>query len=275
MSKYDIEEIRKQIIGNDILINTPFGKRHMLYLDYTASGRGVRIIEDKIQDILMSYANTHTEDDYSGKFLTTLLNDAEKKIKKYVKAGKNGKIILTGSGATGALKKLQEIIGVYIPPSTRDRINNSMLRVDKDGENFDYNVEKKSPVVFIGPYEHHTNELMWREAFVEVIVIKLNEKGIIDLDDLKEKISNPIYKNRKKFASFSAGSNVTGLITDVYRIAEICHKYDTLIFFDFAAIAPYTNINMNKDDKSYFDAIFFSPHKFLGGPGTCGVLVFN
>lgn len=275
MSKYDIEEIRKQIIGNDILINTPFGKRHMLYLDYTASGRGVRIIEEKIQDILMSYANTHTEDDYSGKFLTTLLNDAEKKIKKYVKAGKNGKIILTGSGATGALKKLQEIIGVYIPPSTRDRINNSRLRVDKDGENFDYNVEKKSPVVFIGPYEHHTNELMWREAFVEVIVIKLNEKGIIDLDDLEEKISNPIYKNRKKFASFSAGSNVTGLITDVYRIAEICHKYDTLIFFDFAAIAPYTNINMNKNDKSYFDAIFFSPHKFLGGPGACGVLVFN
>ena len=81
MNKFEIEKIRKQIIGNDILIKTPFGKRHLLYLDYTASGRGVKIVEEKIQDILKSYANTHTEDDYSGKFLTSLLTEAEKKIK--------------------------------------------------------------------------------------------------------------------------------------------------------------------------------------------------
>jgi selenocysteine lyase/cysteine desulfurase len=275
MNKFEIEKIRKQIIGNDILIKTPFGKRHMLYLDYTASGRGVKIIEEKIQDILKSYSNTHTEDDYSGKFLTSLFTDAEKKIKKYVNAGENGRIVLVGSGATGALKKLQEIIGVYIPPLTKERFYNSISTFENKKKDIVKNIEKNKPVVFIGPYEHHTNELMWRESFAEVIVIKINEAGGIDLNDLEKNVSNIVYKNRKKFASFSAGSNVTGIMTDVYKIAEVCHKYDTLIFYDFAAIAPYSTLDMNKDKKSYFDAIFFSPHKFLGGPGSCGVLVFN
>ncbi len=118
MDKYQLKNIRKYIIGNNLLFYTPFGERHMLYIDYTASGRGIRIIEDKIQNILKSYANTHTEDDYSGKYLTHLLNQAEAKIKEIVNAGKNGKIIFTGSGTTGALKRLQEILGIYIPPFT-------------------------------------------------------------------------------------------------------------------------------------------------------------
>ena len=123
MEKYKIKNIRKYIIGNNLLFNTPFGERHMLYIDYTASGRGIRIIEDKIQNILKSYANTHTEDDYSGKYLTHLLHQSEVRIKEIVNAGKNGKIIFTGSGTTGALKRLQEIIGIYIPPVTLERIN--------------------------------------------------------------------------------------------------------------------------------------------------------
>ncbi|MDX1798823.1 MAG: aminotransferase class V-fold PLP-dependent enzyme, partial [Candidatus Lokiarchaeia archaeon] len=242
MDNYSIENIRKQIIGNDVLIETPYGKRHMLYLDYTASGRGIKIIENKLNEILNFYANTHTEDDYSGKYLTTILNKAEKRIKNIVNADVNGKIVLTGSGATGALKKLQEIIGVYIPPSTRERINNSIINNAKLGTNFLKNIEKTRPVVFIGPYEHHTNEIMWRESLAEVVVIKLNKDGKIDLFDLEKKISDKKYDNRNKLASFSAGSNVTGIITDVYQIAEICHRYDTLIFFDFAAVAPYEEI---------------------------------
>lgn len=275
MSKKYIDEIRTQIIGNNLLFNTPFGKRHMLYADYTASGRGLKNIEEKMQKILFSYANTHTEDDYSGKYLTTLLHQAEERIKEIVNAGEHGKIIMTGSGATGALLKLQEIIGVYIPPVTKERVYRSIKEsIDCKSDNIE-KWENKKPVVFIGPYEHHTNELMWREAFVDVVVIPIDEKGEIDLTELEKKISNKKYKNRTKFASFSAGSNVTGIRTRVYDIARICHKNDTFVFFDFAAIAPYDIIDMNKDDESYFDAIFFSPHKFLGGPGTAGVLVFN
>jgi len=276
LKKYTLDTIRNEIIGNDLAFNTPFGKRHLLYVDYTASGRAVRSIEQKIQNILKSYGNTHTEDDYSGKYLTKLLKQAEVKIKKIVNAGENGKILMVGSGATGALKKLQEIIGVYIPPLTKERIYKSIQKCNNSqSKEIINNMEKCRPVVFIGPYEHHTNEIMWRESFAEVIVIKLDKSGMIDLKDLKRKISNPKYKHRKKISSFSAGSNVTGIRTKVYEIAKICHQHETIVFFDFAAVAPYVKINMNKDEDSYFDAIFFSPHKFLGGPGTCGVLVFN
>jgi len=276
LKEYSLDTIRSEIIGNDLAFNTPFGKRHLLYVDYTASGRAVNSIEHKIQNILRSYGNTHTEDDYSGKYLTKLLKQAETKIKKIVNAGENGKIIMAGSGATGALKKLQEIIGVYIPPLTKERIYTSIQKCNSSQSKEIINtMEKCRPVVFIGPYEHHTNELMWRESFSEVIVINLDKSGMIDLKDLKRKISNPKYDHRKKIGSFSAGSNVTGIRTKVYEIAKICHQHDTIVFFDFAAVAPYVNIDMNKDKDSYFDAIFFSPHKFLGGPGTCGVLIFN
>jgi len=272
MNRYQIKDIRKKIIGNDLLFDTPFGERHMLYIDYTASGRGIKIIEDKIYNILKTYANTHTEDDYSGKYLTHLLHQAEIRIKEIVNAGENGKIIFTGSGTTGALKRLQEILGIYLPPVTLESINKAYnVTEDKDKQV----LKNNCPVVFIGPYEHHSNELMWRESYVEVVVIKLDNNGMIDLNDLKEKLKDPKYKNRKKVASISACSNVTGVLTEVYDIAKICHEYDTLIFFDFAAIAPYRTVDMNKDEKSYFDGIIYSPHKFLGGPGSCGVLIIN
>ena len=275
MQDYDLDTIREHIIGNNIVFTTPFGERHLLYADYTASGRGVTFIEERIQTILASYGNTHTQDDYSGKYLTTLLHQAEQRIKEIVNAGEHGKIIMTGSGATGALKKLQEIIGVYIPPTTKDFLYQTIQTSTHNPHQIITHIKQNRPVVFIGPYEHHTNELMWREAHADVIVICLDKNGKIDLQDLKHKLSDPQYTNRRKFASFSAGSNVTGIRTQVYDIARICHRHDTFIFFDFAAVAPYITIDMNHDKESSFDAIFFSPHKFLGGPGTCGVLVFN
>lgn len=275
MGTYDMDNIRSQIIGSDLVFDTPFGERNILYADYTASGRGVKFIEDKIQNILCSYANTHTEDDYSGKYLTQLYHSALKTIKKHVNAGETGKIISVGSGSTGALKKLQEIIGIYIPPVTKERIFHSIARTGADYEDIQKRLEADRPVVFIGPYEHHTNELMWREAFVEVVVIGLDSSGRIDIHDLASKIQDKAYRNRYKVASFSAGSNITGIRTSVYDIAQICHRNDCLIFYDFAAVAPYVEIDMNKDKDSYFDAIFFSPHKFLGGPGSSGILVFR
>ena len=275
MNQYSLEAIREQIVGNDLLFDTPFGERHLLYADYTASGRGFQKIEEKIWNIEKSYANTHTEDDYSGKYLTQLLHQAESKIKELVNAGSNGKIIMIGSGTTGALKKLQEIIGVYIPPVTRERITRSVKEDDETENNLLERIEKDRPVVFIGPYEHHTNELMWREAYIEVVVIPFDREGRIDLEYLENKLTDQKYKHRLKIGSFSAGSNITGIRTRVYDIARICHKHGALVLFDFAAVAPYVEIDMNRDAHSYFDAIFFSPHKFLGGPGTSGVLVFN
>jgi selenocysteine lyase/cysteine desulfurase len=276
VDNYSLDKIRQDIIGNNVIFKSPFGKRHLLYVDYTASGRGINSIEQKIQNILRLYANTHTEDDYSGKYLTTLVHQAEKRIKELVNAGKNGKIIMVGSGATGALKRLQEIIGVYIPPYTKERIYTAIDKCsESETKDILESLDNCRPVVFIGPYEHHSNELMWREAFVELVVINLDKSGMIDKQDLITKLSDEKYKNRQKICSFSAGSNVTGIQTKIYDIAKICHQHNSLVFFDFAAVAPYIKIDMNKDEESYFDAIFFSPHKFLGGPGTCGVLIFN
>jgi selenocysteine lyase/cysteine desulfurase len=273
--KFDLESIREHILGRDLLIPTPFGDRHLLYADFTASGRGLRFIENIMLEVQKSYANTHTEDDYTGKFTTRLLHRAEEKIKQMVNAGPDGKIISIGSGTTGALKKLQEIIGVSMPPVTRERYSEAIRKAAENPSEVFEELERRKPVVFIGPYEHHTNELMWREAFAEVIVVGFNPRGLLDLEDLETKLASPDLAKRSKIVSISAGSNITGIRTPVYDVARIGHAHDALVFFDFAAVAPYIEIDMNRDTDSYFDAVFFSPHKFLGGPGSSGILVFN
>jgi len=270
-----LDFVREEVIGRNLAFETPFGLRNIFYADYTASGRGLGFIERRLLEIQKSYANTHTEDDYSGKRLTTLLKQAEQKIKDFVNAGDRGKIIPVGSGSTGALQKLQEIIGVYIPPLTRERLGESSAVAPGIGNSGRGLPDRRKPVVFIGPYEHHTNELMWREAFAEVVVVNLAAGGGLDLDDLDRRLADRRYAGRVKFGSFSAGSNITGVKTPVYEVARICHRHRTPVFFDFAAVAPYAEIDMNKDAASYFDAIFFSPHKFLGGPGSSGVLVLR
>jgi len=275
MKKIDLEFIRSEIIGNDCVFETPYGKRNLFYADYTASGRCLKFIEDKLFNIAKSYANTHTTDDYSGEYLTELLHDAEKMIKKSVNAGNDYKIIATGSGSTGALKRLQEILGIYIPPHTKDRIFSSIKGLSCNACYVMDKIKIDRPVVFIGPYEHHTNELMWREAFAEIVVIDLNENGEIDAEMLEREIKKEKYKDRVKYCSFSAGSNITGILTDTYGLAKIAHDNGAYIFFDFAAAAPYIEINVSKDSANYFDAIFYSPHKFLGGPGSSGILIFN
>ncbi len=270
-----LEKIKKNIIGSNNLIETPFGAKHLFYADYVASGRGLKCVEEKLLQIENSYANTHTEDDYTGNFMTNLLHQAEKKIKQFLNADENYRIISTGSGCTGALEKLQQILGIYIPPATREIVHTSMINCQTCKLSPEKSLRNTAPIVFVGPYEHHTNELMWRESLAEVRKIKLDKNGFLDLEDLKAALSDEKYKNRKKIASFSAGSNITGVLSDVYKIAEICHNHGAVVFFDFAASAPYVKINMAKNSKQYFDAIFFSPHKFLGGPATSGIVVFH
>lgn len=256
--------------------------RLLTYADYTASGRSLKFIEQFLIKIQREYANTHTEDDVTGRHMTEILHQAETIIKKAFNAEKNCRIIATGTGATGAISKFQEIIGIRLPPATRNLVR-SILDNSSEENVIDQNLRKKleleidrlKPVVFIGPYEHHSNDIMWREAIAEVVTIQLTSDGYIDLKDLESQVSDAKYKKRLKIGSFSAASNVTGLKSPVYEIARIMHKYGGLVCFDFAASAPYVKINMNNDSDTFFDAIFISPHKFVGGPGSSGILVFN
>ncbi|MCP3666587.1 MAG: aminotransferase class V-fold PLP-dependent enzyme [Gammaproteobacteria bacterium] len=278
--KIDFKTLRQEILGVDKMIQTPFGERLMLYADYTASGRSLNFVERYLKWIEGIYANSHTEDDTSGRVTTDLLHQAEQKIKSAVNAGPDGRIIAYGTGATGAIDKVQQLIGVRLPGTTKAAMNQLMdeaLGVDQR-ENFEQYLKQHQPVVFVGPYEHHSNEISWRESLATVVEVQASSDGGIDLVHLEQLLQDPKYQGRKRIGSFSAASNVTGMITPVYKIARLLHQYDALAFFDFAASAPYVEIDMNPDDQGdgvWMDAIFVSPHKFLGGPAASGILVFN
>ncbi len=280
--KLDIESLRSQVIGADATVETPFGDRLMVYADYTASGRCVMLVETYLQNLQKIYANTHTEDDISGRSMTHLLVQAEESIKESVNAGPDGHIIAVGSGATGAIDKLQQIIGVALPPATR--LNLTRMMKDTFGSDahvrFNDYLEQHQPVVFVGPYEHHSNEISWRENLATVVEIPMDSEGGIDLQFLEAQLQNPAYKGRRRIGSFSAASNVTGMRTPVHQIASLLHKYDAIACFDFAASAPYVEIDMDPPPGKYdgdasLDAVFISPHKFIGGPGSMGILVFK
>jgi selenocysteine lyase/cysteine desulfurase len=278
----DFEFLRRELIGADAPIETPFGERLMMYADYTASGRCLCFVENYLRQLQRIYANSHTEDDISGRSMTRLLREAEDSIKHSVNAGDSGRIICVGSGATGAIDKLQQLIGVSLPPVTRQLLGDllgSALGADKVND-FKKYLRENQPVVFVGPYEHHSNEISWRENLATVIAVRLDPEGGIDLQHLEELLQDPAYQGRKRIGSFSAASNVTGIKSPVHEIAALLHRYDAMACFDYAASAPYVQIDMNPADGLYagdasLDAVFISPHKFLGGPGSSGVLVFN
>jgi selenocysteine lyase/cysteine desulfurase len=277
----DPSYLRQQIVGVDSTFETPFGERLMSYCDYTASGRCLKFVESYLQGLQRIYANTHTEDDITGRSMSQLLHEAEESIKNSVNAGPNGRIIACGTGATGAIDKLQQLVGVALPPATRKNIcdmladSDSKVSCEDVGDLFD----KSQPVVFIGPYEHHSNEVSWRESLATTVQVQMDASGNIDLAHLEELLRDPAYQNRTRIGSFSAASNVTGMRSDVRSISSLLHAHDAIACFDFAACAPYVEIDMNPepvgDEDPSIDAIFISPHKFLGGPGSSGVLVFN
>lgn len=273
--------LRQQIVGVDSTFETPFGERLMSYCDYTASGRCLKFVEEYLQSLQRVYANTHTEDDITGRSMSQLLHEAEESIKRSVNAGPHGRIIACGTGATGAIDKLQQLLGVALPPATRKNICDMLAKSDskvscKDIEDV---FETSQPVVFIGPYEHHSNEISWRESLATTVEVNMDASGNIDLAHLETLLQDPAYQNRIRIGSFSAASNVTGMRSDVRRIASLLHAHDAIACFDFAACAPYVEIDMNPepvgDEDPSIDAIFISPHKFLGGPGSSGVLIFN
>jgi len=276
-----MEDLRNEIIGKDTMIQTPYGERLITYADYTASGKTLKFIEKYLLKLQELYANSHTEESTTGKSMTELVHLSEKKIKKCFNALEDDYIFPVGTGATGAIQKLASILGVYYSPVFKERYDNYMndkqchtCEKDFASKFFDESHIEK-PVVFISSYEHHSNDLIWRESLAEVVEIDLNDEGYFDLEDLRKKVADPKYNNRLKIGSISAASNVTGIKTPVYEVAKILHENGAYACFDYAASGPYVEINMNKDDESYFDAIYLSPHKFIGGPGSSGLLVIN
>ncbi len=277
----DFAFLREQIVGVDSRFNTPFGERMMVYCDYTASGRCLRFVENHLQKLQRNYANTHTEDDITGRNMTRLLHEAENAIKASVNAGPDGKLIAVGTGATGAIDKLQQILGVACPPATNEHLKDALIQffgLDRAQEFLAFR-RSSTPVVFVGPYEHHSNEISWRHGIAKVVTVELTDNGDIDLRHLEELLQLPEFADRLLIGSFSAASNVTGLRSDVHAIARVLHRHGAIACFDYAACAPYVPIDMNPpadgSGDSSLDAIFVSPHKFLGGPGSSGILVFN
>jgi len=254
-------QFRKNIIGIDQEFESPFGMKKIIYTDWTASGRLYRPIEEKLMNDFGPFvANTHTETTVSGTAMTMAYHQAKHIIKKHVNANDNDVLINTGTGMTGVVNKFQRILGLKIPENLKDYI-----QLPKE----------LKPIVFISHMEHHSNQTSWLETIADVVVIPANDEGLFCINEFKKLLEK--YKDRSfKIASITSCSNVTGIRTPYHEVAKIMHQNNGVCFVDFACSGPYVDIDMHPENKeSYLDAIFFSPHKFLGGPGTSGVLVFN
>lgn len=255
------EPFRNNIIGIDQEYDTPYGKQVLKYHDWVASGRLYRPIEEKITDTFGPFvANTHTETSETGKLMTLAYLHAHEQIKKHVNAGPNDVIITPGFGMTAGVNKLQRILGL------------KGCGLNQRGECIQ---QSEKPVVFITHMEHHSNHTSWYETNAEVVVIPPGKDLLVDPEMLREQLEK--YKNRSfKIGAFTACSNVTGIEPPYHKMAAIMHEYGGVCFVDFAASAPYVDINMHPDNPmEKLDAIYFSPHKFLGGPGSSGVLIFD
>jgi selenocysteine lyase/cysteine desulfurase len=255
------DPFRSNIIGIDFEHRFEYGRKKILYADWAASGRLYRPIEEYISNSLGPYvANTHTETTLTGTMMTHAYHQAHSIIKKHVNASPDNQLLFVGAGMTAAVNKFQRILGLRVPEKFRDSIDLS---------------DDNRPLVVITHMEHHSNQTTWVECLCDVKIVNRDKNGLPDLNHLQEILKT--HKNRTLIiGSFSACSNVTGILTPYHQMAEIVHEYGGYCFVDFSASAPYVEINMHpQNEKQALDAIFFSPHKFLGGPGSSGVIVFH
>ncbi len=254
-------KFRENIIGINQEYKTPYGQQKIIYADWIASGRLYAPVEKRITEEFGPFvANTHTETSETGTLMTRSYHHAQKLIKQHVNAGPNDVLIQAGFGMTAIINKLQRILG----------LKGCSKRVENQCKNGD-----EKPVVFITHMEHHSNQTSWYETIADVVIVEPDENLLVSPENLKFQLEK--YKDRKlKIGSFSAASNVTGVKPPYYKLAKLMHEYGGVCFIDFAASAPYVEINMHPEDPmEKLDAIFFSPHKFLGGPGTAGIMIFD
>ena len=255
------QPFRENIIGIDQTFMSPYGEQKLIYTDWIASGRLYKPIEEKLMHQFGPFvANTHTETSTSGAAMTLAYHEARKIIKRHVNANENDVLITEGSGMTGVVNKFQRILGLKVSENLKDHTTIP---------------EELRPIVFISHMEHHSNQTSWLETIADVEVVPSNEEGLVCLEKFEEVIKKHQHRTLK-IASITSCSNVTGIKTKYHDIAKLIHRYNGLCFVDFACCAPYVSIDMHPEEEdAYLDAIYFSPHKFLGGPGSSGVLIFN
>ncbi|GGM27627.1 selenocysteine lyase [Paraliobacillus quinghaiensis] len=252
---------RENIIGYSHIFKSPYGSKKLIYADWTASGRLYRPIETKLINLFGPYiGNTHTESTVTGTTTTTAYHHAQQIIKKHVNASDDDILISDGTGMTAVVNKLQRLLGLRAPDPIQKKLTLS---------------DKERPIIFVSHMEHHSNYLSWKETIGDVIMLPPDINGCVDTKDLHTQLNN--YKDRTvKIGAFTACSNVTGKQTNYHQLAKIMHKHGGICFIDFAASAPYVSIDMHpKDPLEKLDGVLFSPHKFLGGPGTSGILILS
>lgn len=257
----EFKEYRENTIGYNYKFKTCYGIKQMHYFDWTASGRLYGPIEDKLKNEFGPFVgNTHSEASEVGVRMTESYEYAKRIIKTHVNASKEDMIILDNFGMTGVMSKFQRMFGLRIPEQCL--------------ENVSYKQDEK-PIVFITHMEHHSNQISWLETICDVVIVPPNNEGIVDLENLEKELNK--YKDRKcKIGSFTACSNVTGILTPYHAMAEIMHKNNGICLIDFSASAPYVEINMHPENHMQrLDGIFYSPHKFLGGPGGPGIAIID